>query len=243
MRLIRHGRLHPFDNMALDQALEPEPPVLRLYGWDPGGLSIGYFQRAAEFSGEWVEQEGLVLVRRVSGGGAICHLDDLTFSLTASPSHELFRGRVEESYHRLHQAVASGLASLGVKAVLRLDAEVRSDSRRRDDPICFRQATPFDLISDGRKLVGSAQRRTRHRILHHGSIPLKRNRLAPECASLDRAVGREVGFEEAADALVLGFTRELGVRFQESKVTASEQVRASQLRATRFGTDAWNRMR
>ena len=190
-----------------------------------------------------LEQQGLVLVRRVSGGGAICHLDDLTFSLIADPSHELFRGRVEESYHRIHAAVAAGLASLGVSAVRRLGAEVSSDSSRREDPICFRKATTFDLISDGRKLVGSAQRRTRHTILHHGSIPLKRNRLAPECASLGQILGREVTFGEAADALVLGFVKELGVQFEESRVTDSEQARASELRAARFGTDTWNRKR
>jgi lipoate-protein ligase A len=229
--------------MALDQALVPEPAVLRIYGWKPAGLSLGYFQKASDYPQDWLDQERLVLVRRVTGGAAILHRHDVTFSLVAAFDSALFRGPVEASYDRLHQAVARGLLKLGAEVEARRDQRARSDSGRAGEPACFKKATRFDLIADGRKLVGSAQRRTRARILHHGSIPLRPNPLAPEAASLEQVLKRPVDFEEVAGALVRGFEDELGIRFQESTISDAEWSRARRLRVEQFGREEWNRRR
>lgn len=243
MRLIRSGALHPFFNMALDAALEPEPPILRLYAWDPPGLSLGYFQRAAEFPDELLAREGLVLVRRASGGAAILHRDDLTFSVVARPGDALFQGTVEESYARVHRAIARGLAGLGARAEPRLDAVARSDSGRAREAICFYRATGFDLVAGGRKLVGSAQRRTPERILHHGSIPIGRNRLAPEAACLEALLGRKLEWSEVAQAVAAGFSGELGCELVDAAPSARELEAAERLVREQFSRPEWNRRR
>src|SRR5262245_25434018 len=86
---------NPFLNMALDDAVAPDPPVLRLYSFSPPALSLGYFQKASDFAARDVERLGAVVVRRVTGGGAILHRDDLTFSLVARPDHPVFEGAIE----------------------------------------------------------------------------------------------------------------------------------------------------
>lgn len=228
--------------MALDQALEPEPPVLRLYTFDPVGLSLGYFQRAADFPAEDLRRRGWVLVRRVTGGGAICHADELTYAIIARPHHPIFAGDVESSYRRIHAAVANGLARLHVEAHPRANQAVASDGSD-GDVVCFHRATRFDLVADGGKLVGSAQRRTRDRVLHHGSIPIGANPLAHRSACLSRLIGRSPGRAEVEEALIAGFGAGLGLDLQPSAPSAEELRRASRLFREQFDTDAWNRRR
>lgn len=242
LRLLRGGDLDPRWNMALDQALDPGLPALRLYRFSPPGLSLGYFQRAADFPEPWLEERGWVLVRRETGGAAICHQGDVTFSIVARPDHPIFAGDVEASYRRIHAAVTRGLARLGVSSAPRAGGGADSD-RPGDDVVCFHRATRFDVVAAGRKLVGSAQRRTRARVLHHGSIPVRPNPLADAASSIDRLLGRVVPLDEVEDALIAGFESGLGVRLVPAAVTAEEARRAEELARTRFGADAWNRRR
>ncbi len=242
-RLLTTPSLHPQLNMALDEAVSAEGVTVRLYGFEPGAISLGYFQSASEFPQEWLEERGLVLVRRVTGGAAICHVGDITFSIVARPEHPILAGDVEASYHRIHEAVAAGLAILGVDSARRGDRGVQSDSTRAAEAICFYKATRFDLVAAGRKLVGSAQRRTPHRVLHHGSIPLTKNLLAPNAACVRDLVGRDVGFGEAAAALTQAFRSELRLDLVPAAIESDERLRAEQLVASRFATDEWNRRR
>jgi lipoyl(octanoyl) transferase len=242
-RLLRTEKQHPFFNMALDEVVAPDPPTIRFYSFEPPGLSLGYFQRFASLDAALIERLRLVPVRRVTGGAAICHAGDLTFSIVARPADPLFAGTVEESYDRIHAAIASALAGLGVTAGRRGAGSVRSDSARGDEAICFYKATRFDLIADGSKLVGSAQRRTRERVLHHGSIPLAPNRLAPDAADLESLTGRAVGFDECAAALARAFATHFDLEWITGTVTAAERAAAQREVAERFATDAWNRKR
>jgi len=184
-RLVTTWEGAPGFNMALDEAflLAPEPrPTLRFYTWSPDTLSLGYFQRWAEIRGKDVAG---AIVRRVTGGGAIHHTAELTYSIAADATHPLFRGEVRASYARIHDALAVGLARLGVHAARRGTRAVASD-----DPastMCFHHSTDLDLVWDGAKGVGSAQRRTHGRVLHHGSIKLGTTPLEGRIAVLHRA--------------------------------------------------------
>lgn len=242
VRLIRSGALHPQLNMALDQALDPEEPALRLYRFSPPGLSLGYFQRAAGFSPQMLRERGWVLVRRETGGAAICHDGDVTFSFVARPDHPLFAGDVAASYYRIHDAVAHGLRGLGVIASAREDLPAASDDAA-GDVVCFHRATRFDLVADARKIVGSAQRRTRDRVLHHGSVPVRANPLAVEAACIDRLVGRAVPFEDVEDALIQGFGDRLGVCLEAATPSATETARATELARERYGSADWTHRR
>lgn len=189
--------------MSLDEALlvhgPADAPVLRFYTWSPDTLSLGYFQRLADvpaaerffvraFGGEAAEPDGPVpgaLVRRLTGGGAIHHARELTFSLTTTLAHPLYRGTTALSYQRVHAAIARALAGAGVHAVERGAAQLRSE--RAGTGMCFHKSAAVDLVWDGLKGVGSAQRRKDGRVLHHGSIKLGTTPLEGEIATLARA--------------------------------------------------------
>jgi hypothetical protein len=157
-RLLVTWEGEPGWNMALDEALlaRADPrPVLRFYTWAPAALSLGYFQRFDELAHAVTDA---VIVRRPSGGGAICHdADELTFSIAAAREHPLFRGEVRHSYERVHGWLARAFAGFGVRAALRGAEPVGSDVGGTG--MCFHRSTPLDLIWDGAKGVGSAQRR------------------------------------------------------------------------------------
>ena len=131
LRVIRHGQLHPCRNMALDEALlqTPGPPTLRLYGWSPPGLSLGYFQAASDF--EAVPGDHVV-VRRITGGGAIYHADEITFALTADAN--VLPGNVPASYELIHNAVATALERIGVATVMAGSPAPSPRGRRHPPP-------------------------------------------------------------------------------------------------------------
>lgn len=243
VRLIRSGPLHPYLNMALDEASAASPPTLRLYRFQPFGLSLGYFQDAADFDDAWLARHGFIAVRRVTGGAAIAHADDVTFSIVAPQDAPWFAGDVKASYARIHAGIARGLERLGVSTAARADREAASDSRRAHEPICFYKATGFDLVAGGRKLVGSAQRRTPGRVLHHGSIPIGKNVLAPEAACLSELLGRTPEPVEVEDALIAGLAEELGWTFELAEPSDEERAAADELVRVKYGTAAWNRDR
>ena len=156
--------------MALDEALlrTPGPPTLRLYGWSPPGLSLGYFQAASSFSAVPGDH---VMVRRLTGGGAIYHADEITFAITADAS--LLPRNVTASYELIHGAVAAALERVGVAAVV-AGPGPRGNRPRAPATWCFQDASGADLLTPGgSKILGSAQRRLGRplpRILHHGSL-------------------------------------------------------------------------
>lgn len=240
VRLLVTPDLHPYLNMALDQTLAPEPFTVRFYSFDPPGLSLGYFQSAAHFPSAALRRFRAVLVRRVTGGAAILHDRDITFSLIGRADHPTFAGDIKASYARIHAAVAFGLSKLGVATEPRDEATPRSDSGRTQEAACFLKASSFDLVAGARKLVGSAQRRTPGRVLHHGSIPLVHNALAPEASSLERELGRSIAFPEAEEALERAFAESFSWDFDRSEPTAREIARAQECVATQFGTSEWN---
>lgn len=171
LEVIRSGALHPVDNMAFDEVLlaQAKHPTLRLYTWQPAGLSIGWFQRYADFADLPGDH---VVVRRRTGGGAIYHEHELTFALAAQ-ADALPPGPVDATYEVLHAAIASALGDCGVPVSRHGRG---SASARPEDPWCYAKPTCHDLVTPTGKIVGSAQRRVRiegvARVLHHGSILL-----------------------------------------------------------------------
>lgn len=210
-RLVVTWGADPSFNMGLDEALleaDEAPPTLRLYSWSPDTLSLGYFQKLADVPGA---DKARQIVRRITGGGAIHHVRELTFSIAASLDHPIYRGPVAESYGRVHAAIVDALALAGVEASPRGAASpIASD--QEGTGMCFHHSTPQDLVWNGRKGVGSAQRRKRGRVLHHGSIKLGDSVLETGVATLPGA-GRDPGPAEIgalfADALVNRFDLKL----------------------------------
>lgn len=208
--------------MSLDEALLERggSTVLRFYTWSPDTLSLGYFQRLADVPaaerffvaafGDGPDPEGArpgALVRRLTGGGAIHHQHELTFSLTTGLDHPLYAGPTERSYQRVHAAIARALAEVGVRAAERGPELPRSE--RAGTGMCFHKSAAVDLVWDGLKGVGSAQRRKAGRVLHHGSIKLGTTPLEGEIATLSGPVGLE-SLASLVEAELLTAAREAG---------------------------------
>ncbi len=211
--------------MADDEGLlssAPSEPVLRIYGWSPPGLSLGHFQSEDDARREIARFPGAVAVRRPTGGGAIYHDDEATYALVVPLSDPLLSGaNVRESALRLDEPVVVALRELGVAARHR-GGESERVPRRREPFFCFDRRSCLDIVvaaGDGRKIAGSAQRRTRTHLLQHGSVLLAGhpaiagsvgvNDLAP-------AGARPVRFEELARVLARSFSSVLAVDFESA---------------------------
>lgn len=176
MRLIVDRPLDSPTNMARDEALlervgmGSSPPTLRLYQWDPPTISLGYFQRYADYESLDPPARHLSVVRRQTGGGAILHDLELTYSITLSLDHPLLDGGPNKLYERAHDVISRCLSKLGISAGR---CGVSDESGAAKGPFfCFARRHCYDLLISGHKIAGSAQRRTRHALLQHGSIVL-----------------------------------------------------------------------
>ena len=238
-RLITTWRAAPAFNMGLDQALlesQGAPPTLRFYTWKPEALSLGYFQRYADVP---AAQDARAVVRRITGGGAIHHSQELTFSIAADAKDPLYAGSIGDSYVRIHHAIAAALLELGIQSELRGERALASE--REGTGMCFHASSPLDLVWRERKGVGSAQRRTCGRVLHHGSIKLAGSALEGDIASAELA-GVRTSAEDFAPILRAAFERELDLRFAAGVPDADERARAKELGA-RFSDPAFVRRR
>jgi lipoate-protein ligase A len=225
-RLVTTYGASPTFNMGLDAALlaNPDaPPTLRFYTWRPDTVSLGYFQRVEDVP---AAREARALVRRITGGGAIHHEHELTFSIALPASHPLFYGPIADSYVRVHEAIADGLAEYGHAAELRGERQLASD--RPGTGMCFHRSTALDLVWGDRKGVGSAQRRSRGRVLHHGSIKLGPSRLEEGIATVGSATHR-VSAEELVPRLRAVLERRLGIRLEAGVPERDERELAREL--------------
>lgn len=213
-------------NMAADEALlrtalDRARPTLRIYGWDRPSATIGYFQPATEGDGT-----GLPWVRRTTGGGIVVHDADQTYTVVIPAGHPLATTEMTESYRRLNRCVARALERMGLRGELSARPMPRHTDLRT--MVCFTQPTRYDVLADGRKVAGAAQRRTRDGILHQGSIRLDN---AP---SVYAALRRE--FPPA-------FADELGARFRAFDPAPDFLTGVKRIVEERYGHDAWNRQR
>ncbi len=265
-RLVCSGHSDGYTNMAVDEAIMwavgegMAPPTLRLYGWQPAAVSLGYFQQLdGSIDVEEIRRRGWGLVRRPTGGRAILHDDEVTYSVCV-PQRLLRHGdSVVKSYRELSQGIEAGLQLLGAQA--RLAKHNRNEKApSRDLPaICFAQTAQVDMTVAGRKIVGSAQVRRDGVILQHGSVPLTLDLddhlavmppkddsqgqsagLGKAMVAVSDAVGRSVSFEEAGEALITGFGKALGISLEPAALSAREQQHAARLRAEKYATDAWS---
>lgn len=222
-RLVVTWGADPSFNMGLDEALleaAEAPPTLRLYSWSPDTLSLGYFQSLADVPGH---ERAKALVRRITGGGAIHHVRELTFSIATSLEHPIYRGPVAESYARVHAAIADALRGAGVEASMRGEGALASD--REGTGMCFHASTPLDLAWGGRKGVGSAQRRKHGRVVHHGSIKLGDSVLETGVATLPGR-GVDPGPAEVGALLVDALASRFEIAFERAVPEAAERARA-----------------
>ena len=186
--------------MAVDEALLEAAAegqgTLRFYRWSEPTLSLGYFQ---QYPDRWQHEPSrqCAVVRRASGGGAILHDIELTYSLAVPAAHPLAADRLG-CYRAMHAALVEALADWGVQAVVLQQAD--KESHHRQPFLCFQRRAPGDVLVDGVKIAGSAQRRCRGAVLQHGSVLLGRSAAAPELPGLANLSGKQVDHRQLLDA-------------------------------------------
>lgn len=225
-RLILSGPCHPSVNMATDEAIlrlmrrDTRSPTLRLYTWAPPALSIGYFQDAASPAiAEWLAR-GYPLVRRPTGGLAVLHEDEMSYSIAGLFNRDGFAASRQEAYRKAHQSIATALGKLS------FDVHVLWNGKPAwKDGLCSSSWFPYDIVLGGKgKIGGSAQRRSGEALLQHGSLSL------PEAVDRDRL----------AEEVVKGFEEAFGVNLREQQLTDEELSLAEGLARDKYGTWEWN---
>jgi lipoate-protein ligase A len=255
--------------MAVDEAMVRAvtaglvPPTLRLYAWEPPSLSLGRGQPIVEVDLEACTHDGVDVVRRPTGGRAILHTDELTYSVVAPLNEPRLEGDIVTSYRRLSRALLAALEHLSVVVESRHRADGtpdRSDSapgNNPPNPVCFEVPSHYELTTaDGRKIVGSAQMRTQDAVLQHGTLPLAGDiaricrylvdapdlaRVRARAATVEQALGCSISWKEAADAMVQGFGSALNLQLPSGSLMAEEQAWACELRQEKYGNSIWTR--
>lgn len=234
------------ENMALDEAIMDAvaagaaPPTLRFYQWAPPGLSLGKRQPLSGVDLAACARDGVDVVRRATGGFAILHTDELTYSVATTPDDPRAAGAILDAYRSLSQGLLAGLLLLGVAAVM---SPVVPGGTHNASAACFEVPSAYEITAGEYKLIGSAQTRPAGRVLQHGSLPLhgdiarvvtylafasevERAELAAHlrqrATSLDTLLGRPVAFAEAVEALGAGFADALNLELVPGMITASE---------------------
>ncbi len=240
-------------NMALDEAvmqavaLGDAPPTLRFYQWAPPCLSLGRRQPLTGVDFERCARDGVDVVRRATGGLAILHTDELTYSIATTPDDPRAAGAILDAYRSLSEGLVAGLRLLEVHAEM---APVSPGGATSGSAACFEVPSAYEIVSGERKLMGSAQVRPQGRVMQHGSLPLHgdiarivdylrfetaderealRTNLRQRATTLDAALGRAVGFAETAEALARGFETALNIRLEVGHASADELLAAERL--------------
>lgn len=238
-------------NMAVDEALLEAAAAegratLRFYQWREPTLSLGYFQ---EFDGR-LEHEasmGCPTVRRDSGGGAIMHDRELTYSLAVPEGHTLVAERMR-TYRIIHESLIETLANWGIEANLyacyMASADREKQPHSKHQPfLCFQRRALGDVLLDGVKIGGSAQRRRRGAVLQHGSVLLARSDAAPELDGIKERSGNAISADNLIEAWQSRLSDILAVEWCPSGLSEGIRRRAAELDAEKYATASWTKNR
>lgn len=249
--------------MAVDEAILEHvgrgeaPATLRLYAWDPACLSLGHAQPFADVDGARLQEQGWEVVRRITGGRAILHTDELTYSVTGRADEPVLAGGVLESYNRLAGALLLAVKNLDLPVELK---EGKTNDNTLPNPVCFEVPSTYEITVNGKKLIGSAQARKKEGVLQHGSLPLTGDltricqaltfenesaradaaqRLLARATTVESALGRAVSWERAAQAFIHAFEEQLKLCFEYGELAKTEISRTEELVREKYGHPSW----
>ena len=249
-RLLLTGFNDAFTNMAIDEAIlihrsqNKVPSTVRLYGWLPPAVSIGYFQSLKEeVNLNKCKEFGIDYLRRITGGGAVFHDQEVTYSCVVPVNDPIIPSDILGSYKKICAGIVSGLTKLGIQA----------------------EFVPLnDIIANGKKISGNAQTRKFHTILQHGTIlidtdvekmfsllkvPSEKLRdkmikhVKDRVTSINAFLGRRIDFDEVCDVLSEGFREKLGVELVKGKLSESEVKLSQKIAKERYKNHKWNHKR
>jgi lipoate-protein ligase A len=250
--------------MALDEAIldaveqNHSPATLRLYAWNPPCLSIGYAQPCTDIDFCRLESKGWDWVRRPTGGRAILHTDELTYSVIAPQTDSRVSGGVLESYRRLAAALLKALHFLDIPAESQQDNQVATN--QGDAAVCFEVPSNYEIVVYGKKLIGSAQARRKNAVLQHGTFPLwgdltritqvlsfsddqdreaAATRLLSHATTAESALGEVLNMETVVQAFISGFQSELNIELTPGSISDQEIMRTKMLVKEKYQHPSW----
>ncbi len=261
-RLIVDGEADGATNMAVDEAIlngvteGTSPPTLRFYAWSPPCLSLGRSQKLVEVDRVACHADGVDVVRRATGGKAILHADELTYSISLSQADPRGEGRVVDVYRRLSEGLLAGLHRMGVEAIQVCGRRAPGGELTA---VCFETSSEYEITVAGRKLVGSAQWRARGGVLQHGTLPLwgdltrivnylalsdgkrqaQSHRLHLKALTMEDALGSVPSFDTVSDALAEGFSEALNLTLVPGELGPGELVQLAEIRERVYANSAW----
>lgn len=258
-------RTEPLDaavNMAIDEALlrwhseGKIKPTLRFYQWKTPSLSVGYFQKvSSSIDVDKLNEAKGQLVRRLTGGSAVLHDKELTYSIVVSERHPKIPKTVQEAYYVLAQGIVLGYRYLQVDASLQ-----QQQPRDERSPVCFETPALYELVVGGKKISGNAQTRKKGVLLQHGSIPfqfdvdflfslfsfpnerVRQRKIAQfkeKAVALEDLLGRSVQYEEVEEAFYRGFTEALGINTEPLELSTEDWNEIHHLAETKYRSPAW----
>lgn len=249
-------------NMAIDEAIMHSvaqgfsQPTLRFYAWHPYCLSLGYGQRIRDADIGRLEAHGWDIVRRPTGGKAILHGDELTYSVSLPKDHDLAQGDIVESYRRISEALLLSLQYLGLAPASEQQAKGNSGL----GPVCFEVPSHYEITSNGKKLIGSAQVRRRDGILQHGTLPLygditricdvlaydneqerqlAKESVAERATTLEAVLGETISWNEVANVVAQGFAKTFDLDFEIGELSEYEVELVNQFSEERYHNPDW----
>ncbi|MFN3396292.1 MAG: biotin/lipoate A/B protein ligase family protein [Thermodesulfovibrionales bacterium] len=251
-RLIDSGEGDAFYNMAIDEAIAIAvmngvvPPTLRFYGWKVPSVSLGHFQRIDDINLNYCIENNLPVVRRPTGGRAILHGDELTYSFSAR-NEDGFSGGLMESYSLIGNAFLEALRMLGLDAEMMQRRQKGSILTR--SPLCFNSTSIGEISLRGIKLIGSAQRRWKGGFLQQGSIPYSIDlektigvfRMMPESISL-KGLGSFINIDIGSikKAILKAFEKTFNISLVLSCLSHEEVFLAERLQREKYLLPEWN---
>lgn len=251
IRLMIDEPLKGSANMAIDQALlksaaETGVGTLRIYRWQPATVSLGYFQKWEERTQHDASQPCPV-VRRASGGGAIVHDQELTYSI-AIPSADRWATHNRDLFDTVHQTLIESLEQLGVTGCQIVDTQAVqlhvSKNKGQQPFLCFQRRAVGDVSISGFKVIGSAQRRLDNALLQHGSVLIEQSRHAPELPGIcDLRPKSKLTVDLLSETWPACLARQMRWELKNGKLTEEEQHAAELIEATRFDNSSWNQKR
>lgn len=241
--------------MALDEAISEavrtklSPPTLRFYQWDRPSLSIGYFQKISDVNISYCKEKDYPVVRRLTGGRAILHDSELTYSFSSPSDHPQFNGGLHENYSLLSNALVYGLKLAGIDAK---SSFRKKRSAGHKNPACFKSVSYGEIAVNRKKIIGSAQKRYSNGFMQHGSILMNldakelSNTLLENSGENFSAITTinehlpDVTVDALKSSLKEAFEKQIKVKLISDKPTQFELDLAKSLEADKYAAEEWN---
>jgi len=253
-RFIDTGACRAPYNMALDEAIATavkrgnSPPTLRLYEWDIPSVSVGYFQRMRDINIDYCRERSIPIVRRPTGGRAILHNHEITYSFSVKTEYGVFSKGLLDSYKKISRAFGLALSKIGLASELKLQKE----PHRNRSPLCFQSTSYGEITINSKKVIGSAQKRWTDGLLQQGSIPfiidedeiakvfrLKSSEIGKKFTGLKKILSN-LNIESFKDAIRVSFEETFDTRIILFSPSQDEISLAEELEIKKYSSPQWN---